>query len=191
MNKNFLSLRRGVAVALVMLLIQLPAQAQNGRAKGDQFKMNINISGTVVVNGSCHFGTTTGNDVNYGDVAYSTLSGTTTLDGSYKKPLVDQLQCSGDTAGHPQLKLDTNDGNSLTYQGAALLPVKTSAGARMSSLGIRLLVNDKPQDIGKWFDIDVKSPPPLAAELLQTGDGKDFINGDQFTANATLTMAFN
>ncbi|MCG3100570.1 MrfF [Enterobacter sp. DRP3] len=191
MIKQHSPLRRGGAIAFMLLLFHLPVQAQSGRAKGDQYTMQINVSGTVVANGSCHFATTSGNDVNYGDVGYSTLNGTTVLEGSFKKTLANQLQCSGDTAGHPQLKLDTNDGNSLAYQGTALLPVKTSSGAQMTSLGIRLLVNDKPQDVGEWFDIQVTSPPTLAAELVQTGDGKDFVNGDQFTANATLTMAFN
>lgn len=184
-------LRSGVAVIFMLLAFHAPALAKSGRDTGDQFKMDINISGTVVVNGSCKFMTVTGTDVNFGEVRYSTISGATVLEGSYKKTLVDFLLCDGDIEGHPQLKLDTSDGASLSYQGAALLPIKTSSGSRMDSLGIRLLVNGKNQDVGQWFNIDVNSPPSLTAELVQTGNGDEFVDGDQFTANATMTLAFN
>lgn len=185
-------LRSAISVAFTLLVaFHSTAQAKSARDKGDKFSMNINISGTVVANGECYFITATGADVHFGEVKYSTNSGVTVLEGSYKEFISDYLICDGDVEGHPQMKLDTNDGESLSYQGSALLPVKASSGARMTSLGIRFLVNGSVQNVGEWFDIDTQSLPPLVAELVQTGDGKEFVDGDQFTANATMTMAFN
>lgn len=89
------------------------------------------------------------------------------------------------------MKFDSTIGSTVNYQGLSLLPVMNADSSQSRSLGIRLQVNDIPQDTGKWFDVDMTKPPVLKAELIQTGDGSDFVSGSTFTANATLTMAFN
>ncbi|MGQ3664461.1 hypothetical protein [Citrobacter braakii] len=89
------------------------------------------------------------------------------------------------------MKLDTTTGKVVSYLGVNLLPVMNASSSQSDSLGIRLLVNGTSQSAGKWFDVDMKNPPTLKAELVQFGDGSDFVDGSTFTANATLTMAFN
>lgn len=174
----------------LVLLNTLPAQAKSARGTGDEYSMNINISGTVVVTGSCTFVKGGPLDVPFGDVMYSSATGSVAIEGSYKQPLPSQMSCSGDTGGKAQMKLTTTVGSDVSYSGVTLLPVMFS-GIQSKSLGIRLLADGTAQSTGKWFDVDMAKPPTLVAELVQTGDGRDFTSGADFTASATLTMAFN
>lgn len=175
--------------ALVLLNI-LPVQAKSARDPGDTFSMDISITGTVVVIGSCTFERDGPVDVAFGDVKYSAGTGHAVLEGSYRQELPSRMDCSGDTDGRAQMKLDSTAGSAVSYSGAKLLPVMLS-GTRSDSLGVRLLADGKVQNIGEWFDVDMTTPPDLEAELVQTGDGSDFTGGADFTASATLTMAFN
>lgn len=180
-------------IILLPCLAALPTGSvhANPRDAGDQYTMNINITGNVVVNGSCTFNQSGTVGVGFGDVKYSTLNGKNTLVGTYIQPLASSMTCSGNTEGKTQMKFDSTIGSTVNYQGLSLLPVMNADSSQSRSLGIRLQVNDIPQDTGKWFDVDMTKPPVLKAELIQTGDGSDFVSGSTFTANATLTMAFN
>lgn len=173
--------------ALWMLML-LAAEA--GAASGDSVSMNINITAMVMASGACTFNQGGSVTVPFGDVRYTTLSGSNQLNGSYRQKLVSAMSCSGDTSGNAQMKLDTLTGSTVSYQGAALLPVMQSS-VQSPSLAIRLRVNSTIQNVGQWFRVDLQNPPALEAELVQTGSGADFVSGATFAAAATLTMAFN
>lgn len=157
---------------------------------GDEFTMDIHISGTVVAIGACTFTQKGPVAVNFGDVEYSTAGGAH-LNGSYVKTLDSGMTCSGDSAGHAQMKVDTAAGTDITYNGQTLLPVNYTDGTTSPSLGIGLTVNGIAQNVGEWFDVDMTRPPALEARLIQVGDGKDFVSGLEFSESATLIMAFN
>lgn len=178
-----------------MLAVMLLSLSSSGQAKGlgdsgDQFTMNIHISGTVVANGTCTFVEKGTVAVDFGDVEYSS-GGDNVLEGSYVKNLESGMDCSGDVDGKAQMKLDTTTGTDITYNNQKLLPVTYSDGSKSTSLGIRLLADGAVKNVGEWFDVDLTSPPKLEAELVQTGDGKDFTSGREFSESATLVMAFN
>lgn len=178
-----------------LLAVMLLSLSHSGQAKGlgnpgDQFTMNIHISGTVVANGTCTFTEKGPVAVDFGDVEYTTASGNV-LQGSYVKPLESGMDCSGDVEGKAQMKLDTTTGTVITYNSQKLLPVTYSDGSRSTSLGIRLLADGTVKNAGEWFDVDLISPPKLEAELIQTGNGNEFTSGRKFSESATLVMAFN
>lgn len=192
MNRHIPYLFRQVVVLSFCLTVLSVGSVQaRPRDTGDQHSMNINISGKVVVNGACTFDQKGTLAVDFSDVKYKTDSSGNTLDGTYIQPLASSMSCSGDSEGKTQMKLDTTTGKVVSYLGVNLLPVMNASSSQSDSLGIRLQVNGTSQSAGKWFDVDMKNPPTLKAELVQFGDGSDFIDGSTFTANATLTMAFN
>lgn len=182
--------RRGYLVVMAGALLALNVPAQG--ARGDKFTMKINITGTVVATGSCTFnqgGTLT---VDFGSVQYSTAGGSNTLKENYRQALASSMKCTGDTDGSSIMTLMSGNGSSVDFQGHKLLPVKyDDGGAQSKDLAVRLLVDNKVQDVNASFAVDMKTPPKLEAEVVQTGSGSSFVSGAAFSANATLIMAFN
>lgn len=170
----------------VLLVMSVPVLG----ATGDSFTMNITISGTVVATGACTFnqgGTLT---VDFGTLQYSTAGGSNVLKDASPQVLASSMTCTGDTEGSTVMTLSSNSG-SVEFQGNKLLPVNYDSGGQSKDLAIRLLVNSQIQDVNSAFAVDMKNPPQLVAEVVQTGDGSSFVNGATFSANATLVMAFN
>lgn len=172
------------AAFLLMFLAALPFPSQAD--SGDQVSMDINISGTVVANGSCTFNQGGTLNVDFGNVKLkSTGTGTAELDGDYLKPLTSSFFCSGDTAGVLQMIFTSASATYETYNGIKVL------GTSQEVVGIQLLVNSVPQTMGTWFTVNQASPPTLQAQLVQLTNTTDVVSGDLFTASGTLTMAFN
>lgn len=180
-----LSLKKYASFCLLGLLVSSAAVRAS-----EVIKMDIAISGTVIANGSCSFTQKGPVAVSFGDVEYTTVK-SNVLNGSYIKTLESGMSCSGDVEGKAQMKLDTATGKDITYNGQTLLPVTYTDGTNSESLGIRLLVDGVVKNAGEWFDVNLTSPPVLEAELVQTGDGKEFVSGREFSESATLIMAFN
>lgn len=155
---------------------------------GDQFSMNINITGTVTANGSCEFNQGGSLQVDFGQVRLKATGATTVqLDGSYEQPLAASFTCSGDSAGLLQMKFTSSSGSYETYNGTKVL------GTDKGIVGIELMVNGAAQTMDAWFSIDQKNPPALRAKLVQvsTENSKNVVSGDVFTASGSLVMAFN
>ncbi|MFO6300198.1 fimbrial protein [Rahnella selenatireducens] len=184
MNKYTL----GIFVAAATLLASASnVQAAPGNA-GDVNSMDINITGTVVANGSCTFNQGGTLQVDFGEVKLlNSGSNTVELSGNYSKSLVSDFFCDGDTAGLLQMKFTSTSGSYGTYQGAQVLE------ADKDIIGIELLVNGEPQSMGEWFTIDQTMAPNLKAQLVQlnTTTSGTLVSGDVFSAAGTLTMAFN
>lgn len=157
---------------------------------GSKFDLKIHINGKVISSGSCTFVEGGSLAVNFGDVQYKADEGNT-LKGTYRQPLVSNMTCSGDTDGKTQMKLESAAGKNISFGTNKLLPVIYSSGKNSQSLGIRLTADGTVENVGEWFDVDMTHPPKLEAELIKIAEKQDFINGDTFTASATLTMAFN
>lgn len=156
--------------------------------KDDKYSLTINIDGTVVANGSCSFnqgGTLT---VDFDEVKLkSSGSNTIALDGDYQRPLVSAFTCTGDTAGLLQMKFTSSSGVYETYNGTQVL------GTDKGIVGIELLLNGTPQNMGVWFDVDQNAQPTLQVQLVQvsTTNSSNVVSGDTFTASGTLMLAFN
>lgn len=178
-------------IATLILLCSAPAMALNGRgAAGDQFKMNINISGSVVVTGSCTFDSASQSveSVNFGNITYYSVNGFT-LVGEYRQPLNSGMTCTGDTDGSTIMTFSSSAGTVVDFNGKKLLPVALN-GVNSNNLGIELLVDGKVQDIGTAFDVDMATPPTIEAELVQIGSKDTVSNSAILSAAASLTMAF-
>lgn len=184
MNKTKVSLFFAV---IALFAPVLNAQAALGNA-GDVDSMNINITGTVVANGSCTFNQGGTLQVDFGEVKLKG-SGTNTVElaGDYSKSLVSDFFCDGDTAGLLQMKFTSTSGSYETYQGAQVL------AADKNIVGIELLVNGAPQNMGEWFNVDQNAAPALKAQLVQlsTTNSESIVSGDVFSASGTLTLGFN
>ncbi|MCK6933105.1 fimbrial protein [Enterobacter roggenkampii] len=155
---------------------------------GDRYTLDINISGTVVANGSCSFNQGGTLNINFGTVKLeNTGNSTVQLEGDYQRELASDFFCSGDTAGLLQMQFSSADGQYETYNGTKVL--NTSRGI----VAIQLLVNGAPQNMGTWFDVDPASTQNLHAQLVQisTANTTGVTSGDTFTASGTLTLAFN
>jgi hypothetical protein len=192
-------IRQGCCWLLLIILGMLcgsPAYANGGRAAGDQFKMNINISGTVVATGSCTFThkDSSGWDlIDFGNVRYSTVKGFV-LEGTYRQNMDGAMTCTGDTEGTAEMTLTPlGNGDTVEFNGHKLIAVTMSGSSGSSSsknLGIALLVNGNVQDVATPFQIDIASPPGLEVELVQTGAADTVASGTKFIASAALTMTF-
>ncbi|WP_164850630.1 fimbrial protein [Enterobacter sp. N18-03635] len=156
----------------------------------DPVRLNINITGTVVANGSCTFNNGKTLTVDFGDIEITTVNGSSKLDGTYRKTLSSMMTCSGDTSGKAQMTLKSVAGGTVEYQGQKLLPVSINAMNPGQQLGIRFLVNGVEKDIDAAFAVDMLSQPGLQVELVQVGDGSNLISGAPITASATLVMEF-
>ncbi|ELQ6221728.1 hypothetical protein R2320_002998 [Cronobacter turicensis] len=179
-------------ITLVMLLISHGASAKSERDAGDQVKMNINISGTVIASGSCVFNAGSGSTVgiDFGSIRYSTLNGflLENENHEYRKPLNSAMTCTGDYEG-AIMTFASSNGTTVTYNEHKLLPV-TLNGNASNNLAIMLLVDEQVQDIGTAFNVDVTNPPKLEAELTQVGDSDNVPDGATLTSSATLTLSF-
>lgn len=154
---------------------------------GSTYSLNIAIDGTIMANGSCKFNQGGNLTVDFGEVQLQgSADNTVTMNGTYRKPIVSDFTCSGDSAGLLQMKL-SNTGGETTYNGVQVL--ETDKGI----VGIELLVNGVAQSTGSWFTINQDSPPSLEAQLVQTSttNSSNVVSGDTFTTTATLVMAFN
>lgn len=183
-----------VANALVLLAALMLQPYESAQAKGfhklgdqgDQFSMDINMSGTVVANGSCTFNQGGTVDVDFGDVKYRSTADGDVLDEEYSKVLVSDMTCSGDTEGTSIMTLD--GGTYTHYNGHTVLSVK--AGGKVSDLVIELEVDGAVKDIGSAFTVDLQKPPVLVAKLIKIGNDS-LPNDVTLNSSATLTMAFN
>lgn len=175
------------SAAVVMLLLSSLSPTAWGNS-GSKYNLNISIDGTIVANGSCKFNNGGSLTVDFGEVRLQAgASNSVTMEGSYRKPIVSDFTCSGDSAGLLQMQLSNTGGTYKTYNGIQVLD--TDKGI----VGVELLVNGTAQNMGSWFTVDQKNPPALEAELVQTStiNSNNVVSGDTFTASGTLTMAFN
>lgn len=178
----------GKKLLVVMALLVLSATQTAWGNPGDNYSLNIDISGTVVANGSCTFNQGGELKVDFKEVKLkSTGSNTVLLDGDYTKSLVSDFFCTGDTAGLLQMQLNSASGTYETYNGIKVL------GADKGIVGVQLLLNGAPQNMGEWFTVDQNAMPILKAQLVQvsTTNSSNVVSGDVFHASATLTLAFN
>ncbi|ELY4671738.1 hypothetical protein SM021_002343 [Cronobacter muytjensii] len=190
MNKFIRRCIVGLSGAMALLLSSAPVLALNGRTAGDQFKMNINISGTVVATGSCTFDSASQSveSVNFGNITYSSINGFV-LEGEYRQALNSHMTCTGDTAG-AVMTFTSSTGKTVDFNGKKLLPV-TLNGISSNNLGIEFIVNGVAKDVGAAFDVDMTTPPTIEVELLQTGASDTVSNSAILNAAASLTIAFH
>lgn len=188
-EKRYLEITTGAGLLVTALLLMPPCIIQKASANsGDQYSMNINISGTITANGSCKFNQSGAQQVDFGQVRLQATSATgIQLDGNYQKPIASSFTCSGDSAGLLQMKFISTSGNYATYQGTKVL------GTDKGIVGIELMVNGSTQTMDSWFTIDQNIPPNLEAKLVQisTDNTQNVVSGDIFTASGSLVMAFN
>lgn len=168
-----------------------PAAFSAPRKAGDESRMKINISGSVIATGRCTFKDSSPQVIEFGDIRYTSVSGVNNLSGSYKQPLSSEMTCSGDTAGNTRFRLESRHGTPVTDGSHQLLPVYIGTG-RTPNLGIRLLVNGKQQDVNTDFAMDIQHLPVLETELIQLHpDDNTWMNGQGIYSHATLIMSFN
>lgn len=171
----------------LLLLLSLMGAGSSAFA-ADPVSLNINISGTVVANGSCTFIKKT-NTVDFSEVDFEQVDGGTVLSGSYRKTVPSTMSCTGDTGGKAQMTFSTV-GGTLDYDGHKLLPVSINDSNLGQELGIRLLVNGLVQDVNAPFAVDMLMQPAIQAELVLVGKGDGLISGAKISASATLIMEF-
>lgn len=161
---------------------------------GDENRLKINISGTVVATGECLFVNPQPPDINFGNIYYSSVAGVNNITGSYTGTLDTRISCSGDTAGHAFFRFQSRSGTPVNYDGHKLLPVSVldSVISTNENLGIRLLVNGKIQDVDTDFSVDLGNMPKLEVELVQLNpDDKTWENGLGIVSHAILTLSFD
>lgn len=156
----------------------------------DPVNLNINISGTIVANGSCTFSGDKTANVDFKEIDFATVNNKPTLSGTYRESVPSVMTCSGDYAGKTQMSIISAGGNTVDYQGQKLLPVTVAEGESGQEIAIRILVNGDEQDINIPFAVNMSSPPVIQAELVQVGDGSTLVSGSQINASATLVMEF-
>lgn len=194
-NKRWRCYVRLLVRLLLLFTCNGIAFGNNGRVAGEQFTMDIHISGTVVATGSCSFNTggassSSSDLIEFGNVRYTNAIGFW-LEGKYRKPLNSDMSCIGDTEGTVTMTFNSTSGTAIDFNGHKLLPVLTdSTGTISNNLGIQLLVDGIVQDVGTAFYVDMSAPPLLEAELIQTGASDTVHNGDVISSSASLTMAF-
>ncbi|ELY2907616.1 fimbrial protein [Cronobacter dublinensis] len=182
-----INIRIGPLLAILLLVPQYIIQQAFAKT-GDQYSMNINITGTITANGSCQFSQGEAQQVDFGQVRLqATSAASIQLDSNYQKPIASSFTCSGDSAGLLQMKFISTSGSYATYQGTKVL------GTDKGIVGIELIVNGSAQTMDSWFTIDQSSPPTLEAKLVQTSteNTQNVVSGDGFTASGSLVMAFN
>ncbi|WP_413492491.1 hypothetical protein [Morganella psychrotolerans] len=163
------------------------------RKAGDESRLKIKISGTVVANGRCVFRNHGSPNIDFGDIRFSSASGVNNISGSYVRPLDSDMTCIGDTAGTTYFRLDTINNGPIGDNGYKSLPVKVGGiMATDSKLAIRLLVNGKQQDVNTNFSMDLQNLPRLEVELVQIHpDDISWVNGQKISSEAVLTMSFD
>lgn len=186
---------KALASLIIIMITATSAWAAKRGTDDDIRPLTINITGTVVATGTCLFVDSEQN-INFGTVQFSsTLSPTSNvLFGSYRQPLNGNMNCSGDTAGNAQMKLEPSDGQSFTYEGTKVIQtaIDTNPKAENSGLYVQLLLDGNPQDVAEWFNISTLQPPKLEVELVHMPGNNDvWVSGSNISASATLVMAFN
>jgi len=176
-------------VFLILLLCAAGMAHATHRDAGDQVKMKINISGSIVVTGKCTFNRGGELLVDFGDIRFSSTSNE--LGRTYVEPLVSDMTCSGDTVGTATMMLSSKDGSAQDYNGNKLLHVGIEGGVATTGLGIALKVNGQIQDVNTPFAVEVGQFPTLEAQLVQTDVSNKLISGNRITSSATLLMAFD
>ncbi|HCM63137.1 MAG TPA: hypothetical protein DIT05_11430 [Morganella sp. (in: Bacteria)] len=163
------------------------------RKPGDQTALKINISGKVIAFAKCSFRNQVSPNIDFGDIRYSSVSGTNNISGTYVRPLDSDMTCTGDTAGTTYFSLDTINNGPIGDNGYKSLPVKV--GGMMvtdPNLAIRLLVNGKQQNVNTNFSVDLQNLPKLEVELVQLHpDAISWVNGQKISSEAVLTMNFD
>ncbi|WP_338569105.1 hypothetical protein VRB37_13045 [Erwinia billingiae] len=171
------------ALALLATLMLLPGEAPADA--GDQFSMDINISGSVVANGSCTFEKSEYSDVDFGDVTFQHAKAGNKLIGTYQKEIASHITCTGDFDGSTIMTF-SNESLPVSYNGHQLLGI-----SYLPDLAIEFSVNGIVQDINSAFTVDMQNPPTLTAELVQIGDGKSLLNNLDISTSVQLILAFN
>ncbi len=191
-----ISIRRVAHTLLLAGLLSAavnPAAFSAPRKAGDENRLKINISGTVVASGRCIFKNHGSPNIDFGDIRFSSASGVNNISGSYVKPLDSDMACVGDTAGTTYFRLDTINNGPIGDNGYKSLPVKVGGiMATDPNLAIRLLVNGKQQDINTNFSMDIQNLPRLEVELVQLHpDDISWVNGQKISSEAVLIMGFD
>lgn len=198
MTKNIFFLKNIITLALLTFCVGMISTCveasvyYQARKSGEKFSMKIDMNGFVTATGTCSFNQSGTVGISFGIVKYISSNGSNTLDKGYIQPLPASMACTGDSSGSASMKLSSSNGNEVTYQGKKLLPITIdNIGKQSPDIAVRLLVNDQSQDINTSFALNMRNPPTLEAEIVQIGNGASFTNGSSFSANATLTMAFD
>lgn len=179
--------------ALLPAAVSLTAFPASGKT-GDENRLKINISGTVVATGHCIFADSMPKDIHFGDIRYSSAAGVNNLTGSYVRALDSRMHCFGDTAGNTHFRFESRNGAPVSDGSHKLLPVSVGSETNPpnKNLGIRFLVNGKIQDVDSDFSADIKNPPALEVELVQIHpDDNTWSNGQSITSHAILTLSFD
>lgn len=145
-------------------------------AATDSSNLNLVISGTVVATASCTF---TGADpiqVEFGDVYINEIIG-----DAYKQAIPYQVNCKGDPEGKTLQMQVVGSAASFDNQ-------KLTTDA--NGLAIKLLTGSQTLPVNQWFDFDNANQPVLYA-VLEKQSGARFQDGQEFSATATLKMAYN
>lgn len=144
-------------------------------AHADDYSSTVRIKVTVQEAG-CSFSNESPVRVEFGDVYINEIDGE-----AYKKPVLYNLTCKGESVGKT-LQMQVS-GSGASFNGNDL---KTDA----DGLGIKLLSGSNRISLNQWFDIDISSPPSIYAILEKQRDAT-FRNGQEFNASAILKVAYN
>ncbi|MCU6278389.1 hypothetical protein [Enterobacter quasiroggenkampii] len=180
----------GLIATVTMLLFSAPTMALSGRTAGEQMKMNINISGTVVATGSCTFNSGSGGSLTFApvweNVTYSIDNGFELI-GEYSQVIDSAMTCSGDTNGTAKMMFTDVQGDGVDFNGHKLLSFPG-----ISFLGLEIYVNGVIQDVGTPFNVDMSDPPQLEAKIVQveTEYDIDLPSRHLVMAETLLTMEF-
>lgn len=173
-----MKLSTGFLFAGLMLLTaelpSLPAFAGSGDEVG---RMYITVSGTVVNNTKCSF-PSTGNLVDFGEVTFSTRSGSPAINPPSAKLMLSPVCKGPDVVAEIYLDgLTVNDGRDVL--------LKTDN----DDLGIQLLVNGVKQNVGATSKFSFNTggtPPHLSAQLVQINSSGAHLHDGPFSASGTL-----
>lgn len=193
---NQLCTRRSMYMLLLAGVLSgavMPDAFSAVRKAGDDNRLKIKISGTVVATGRCVFRNQSSLNIDFGDIRYSSVSGANNISGTYVKPLDSDMTCTGDTAGTTYFSLDTINSGPIGDNGYKSLPVKVG-GIMVTdpNLAIRLLVNGKQQNVNTNFSVNLQNLPKLEVELIQLHpDDISWVNGQKIASEAVLTMNFD
>lgn len=171
-----------------LMLFSAQTLAALGRKVGDEITMDINITGTVTVKGSCTFNYGESQDIDFGTITYDAATGR--LDGEYIVPFDGGMTCSGKIGNDTSIKFHPVDGGPVRFQGHNMIRLYLNK-AESDSLAIEVLADGEIVDADKDFPIDIKRIPRLEAKLIQTRDGpQSWHSGDEISAYIALIMTF-
>lgn len=150
----------------------------------DNTTVNISITGNVVSNALCTFGSNE-MTVDFGPIHLNrTGADTFQMDGSYIKSLASDFVCTGDTSGL-NIELQAGSEGYTTYESRKVLATEKGI------VGIELLVDGAPVNAGESIAFDALTPPTLQAQLVQVGStSENLTSGETFSTAASLIMSF-